>query len=228
MEISESDFDFLRRLSSLYDALTYSATDPVVIIDVAEVGKFRIPIGMFYDVYGDGYNDDLAIAEEIMRRRIATASDDIKKHHKYHKNFVRLFYDVDEALNVKRMNQFASKTRELCDLVGEYVKDIVIPHKESLKDDSFLGYPSCFAGYAFNISRLLGHLVFNNDQTFEGVEEDLLFIDGYINSFNINKYPSLDIKIATQHDSGEGLMDSSLRGRHELNKELLKRIGFGL
>ena len=44
---------------------------------------------------------------------------------------------------------------------------------------------------------------------------------------SINKKIPLD-KIATQEDMGTGIMDCSLRGRHELNIELLKRIGFEL
>ena len=69
---------------------------------------------------------------------------------------------------------------------------------------------------------------FNTNATNIGVCEDLEKLI-YLSS----DFSRLDGKIpvstvSTQVDTGEGIMDTSLRGRHELNKELLKRVGFRL
>ena len=217
MKVHEEYFEFLRSVSSLYEALTHSAVDPVVLSE-PETGA-----QMYYDAFGDGGDEDVAIAELVMKKRIAYCFSDIERHDFYHKQFVRLFYDIDEFLNTRSFNLFASRIKELCGLVWEYSEDIIHPHQEKKWDGHFLQYPSCLRQYAFHIpqSRLVGHLVFNETHDKEGLEKNLEDIFAYANEIR-DSLILPPIKIATQEDHGEGFMDCSLRGRYELNKKLLK------
>ena len=225
MGVSETDFDFLRRLSSLYQALCISATNPIV-IDVGEM-EDKV-VGMFYDAYGDGDIEDLKIAEEIMRKRIEIAGYDIKKHHKYHSEFLKSFYSVDEYINTNNRMDVAETSRDLCGIVKDYVLNLIDPHTERFGEDAFLHYPFCEDRFSFYIpgTKVVGDLVFNLNATSSGAENYLRRIIRRSKDFELLEEKIPIDKIATSEDMGEGIMDTSLRGRHELNKELLKRIGF--
>ena len=230
MEIIETDFKFLRKLASLYEALTYSAIDPVVIKNITEIGENKIEMGMFYDAFGEASFEDLETANSIMMKRIERASNDIKKHDDYHKEFLRLFYDIDEFVNRNDRNKVAEASRNLCQRVKYYVCKIVEPHISRLQENNFLYPPSCIRDYAFYIpnAKLVGSLVFNRQQTIYGAEVYLNKIIMLSQNFSEIKEKIPIDKIATQCDLSEGIMDTSLRGRYELNKELLRRIGFDL
>ena len=225
MEVSETDFGFLRGLSSLYEALSISATDSIVIMNIVEIGKSRIPMGMFCDVFGDGGFDDVSTAEEIMKKRIETASNDIKEHNKYHSEFLQLFYSIDKQINADNRGNVAKVSQTLCKKVGDSVSSLVEPHITRLEEDSFLYYPSCHRDHSFIILPLISSLEFNQESTYSGAEDYLEEIVELSNDFRLSKEKIPIDKIATQEDIGKGIMDTSLRGRHELNKELLYRIG---
>ena len=98
-EISKIDFNFLRRLTSLYEALTISATDPVVVMNHVEFGKGETAsVNMYYDAFGDGDIEELQIAETVMLRRIETGRDDILMHDRYNRLFLELFDNLDENM----------------------------------------------------------------------------------------------------------------------------------
>ena len=229
-KISKIDFKFLRNLSSLYQALTTSAVDPVVITDRVETGNRgrNLEFRMYYDAYGDGGNADLEMAEEIMRRRIRIAGEDIKQHHIYHSEFLRLFYDIDERINSQNRKEIAQLSQDLFCKTKDYIDNVVESHTQMLQEDSFLYPPYCLSQYAFHIPkcRIIANLIFNPKQTISNAKEDLDITMKLSERFaqKDNKIPIN--KVATQEDLGEGIMDASLRGRVELNKELLERLGF--
>ena len=99
------------------------------------------------------------------------------------------------------------------------------PHITRLEEDSFLYYPSCHRDHSFIILPLISSLEFNQESTYSGAEDYLEEIVELSNDFRLSKEKIPIDKIATQEDIGKGIMDTSLRGRHELNKELLYRIG---
>lgn len=229
-EISEIDSNFLVKLSSLYEALTLSAVDPVAITHTDNFRGSEISTKMFYDVYGNAEVGDLEFAESLMRKRIFSARNDIKKHHEYHSKFLRLFYDIDESINTNNRNKISETAIELSDKVKEYIFKIVDNHISKFRRNSFLSYPSCYRKHSFLIpnSNIITDLIFNPKETHFGAEKELNKIIKLSYDFRISDKKIPVEKIATQYDSGEGILDASLRGRHELNIELLRRIGFSL
>lgn len=223
VKVSPTDFKFLWRLSSLYEALTISAVDPVVLLK----GIGNEPGGMFYDCYEDTC-EDTKKAIAVMEQRVARASDDIRQHYQAHQLFLRCFYDIDELMNTQNRKRVGEVTNDLCAHVSDYLS-LVEQHELRLEEDSFLYPPTCFPGHYFQIPnsgiRIIPQLKFNPARTgFQG-EIYLGKIKNLVPDFSKGKGRLPPIKVATQEDSGEGILDTSLRGRIELNKELLIRIG---
>ncbi len=221
-EISEVDSEFLWRLSSLYESLTQSAVDPVVL---------RTSLGgAFGAIYYDAHDDD-EVAFSIMKSRIELAENDIRKHHKAHKSFLECFYDIDECINTSNRERIGDSANKLCDLVLGYL-NLVEQHELKLREESFLHPPTCLPGHYFQIlGSVMGRaleLEFNPQRTKVVAEAYLNEIKGSIVDFVINHNGIYPTKIESQIDTGEGITDNSLRGRIELNKELLSRIGFSL
>ena len=185
---------------------------------------------MFYDAYGNGEPEDLEIAEKIMKKRISIAGKDIKLHHKYYSEFLNLFYDIDENINTNNREKVAEKSNDLVDRIKAYIFRVVDNHNSKLKENAFLTYPSCYIEYGFHIqgSDTIDHLAFNLNSDYLGAKKDLNKITKLLSSFSSIKERIPIYKIATQEDTGIGIMDTSLRGRYELNIELLRRIGFEL
>ena len=63
------DYKFFKKLSSLYEALTFTATDSVTVSDITESTRFHLESRMFYDAYRDGSEENVRIAEEIVKDR---------------------------------------------------------------------------------------------------------------------------------------------------------------
>lgn len=227
---SEIDLNFLIKLSSLYEALTHSAIDPVTINHTESFGESHITLKMFYDSYRNAEVKDLEIAEGIMRKRIFSARNDIQEHHNYHSEFLRLFYDIDEKINTNNRNKVAEIAIELSDKTKEYICKIVDEHISRLGEEYFLSYPSCNKESSFHIpnTNKVANLIFNQKETYFGAKKELNEIIRLSQDFSISNKKIPINKIATQNDLGEGIIDTSLRGRHELNIELLRRMGFSL
>lgn len=250
-EIDETDVIFLNKLSSLYEALTLSAVDPVVINYISEIENLnfyaidpaitnhvtnyipaskKVCMSMFYDAYGQATTEDLETAEKIMKDRISASKEEIILHHKYHAEFLELFYDIDENININNRKNVANSSINLADKVKEYLCNVVDKHNSRFKNEAFLSYPSCHRRYGFFIEKAneIYDLNFNDSSNLSGAEKDLNEIIELSESFSLI-YKKIPIdKVATQDDNGIGIMDPSLRGRHELNIELMKRIGFEL
>lgn len=227
---SEIDLNFLVKLSSLYESLTHSAVDPVVINYTNNFRNLKISSKMFYDAYGNAKIKDLEIAEGIMRKRIFSARNDIRQHHNYHSEFLRLFYDIDENINTNNRIKVAKIAREISDKTKEYICKIVDNHIRRLEKNAFLSYSSCNKEYSFFIpnANMIANLVFNPKETHFGAEKELNEIIYHSKDFSISNKRIPVNKIATQNDLGEGIIDTLLRGKHELNIELLRRMEFVL
>jgi len=226
VEVSDVDFELFFRLSSLYEALAISATDPVVL--KAGLGDcLEDAPGMFYDCYGDTEG-----ANTIMGRRIEIASEDIRQHYKAHKSFLENFYSIDESINTGNRGRATDATLSLCDNVLNYLP-IMRAHELRFLEDSFLHAPMCPPGHYFQIpdsGRLeIPQLDFNYPAQTDYVAGVYLnIIKKLAPVFRINPDNMPYVRVATQPDSGEGIIDTSLRGRLELNKELLRRVDFEL
>jgi len=223
-EISENDFNVLWRISSLYEALTLSALDPIVLHHGLE--DENEPEGMYYDCYE---NETKALT--IMRKRISNASNDLKRHQEIHKACLNYFYTIDESINTSNRQIVSNAANNLCEQVLEYLT-LVQEHQIIQKGESFLYYPSCPAGHYFYIPnsdmRITHQLRFNPLRSMKGAEKDIRKIKDGIQDFSLNTKRVHPMKISSQSDSGEGIIDTSLRARIELNQELLKRAGFSL
>jgi hypothetical protein len=229
--MSKIEFEYLVSLSSLYEALTLSAVDPVTIKNRIELGKGgNLDLEMFYDVFGDGSEPDLEFAETIMRKRIRESYEDIIKHDKYHSQLLNYFYDIDESININNRKRTSKTSKSICECVQEYISDVIIPHQDRLKDESFLYVPSCFKEYAFFIphTKYIANLVFNISKTSDEAISELRDIIELSKEFSQLTGKIVIDKITTKEDPGEGLISTSLRGRYELNKELLNRLDFKL
>ena len=136
------------------------------------------------------------------------------------------FYNVDEAINTHSRERVADASSQLCKFIGDYV-DLVREHRKKCGEDAFLDYPTCISGHYFLIGDRTRELQFNPTRDYEGLEEEKQSIDKLVIDFQIRKNKIPQVKFCVI-DSGEGFFDSSLRGRLELNRELLKRVGLEL
>lgn len=218
--VSKTDFKFLWKLSSLYEALTHSAVDPIV-LNKSEIKDFG---GIYYDAC-----DDQTKAIKIMKNRILSGKLDIMCHQKFHELFLNSFYDIDESINTNKRTKVANIASLLCVNVITYLEFVEQNHLR-LGNDYFLYYPSCPPGDYFQIpnlsNRIIPQLEFNPSKTKKGGRIDLTKINMIISDFKLGKDKIPSVRVASQEDTGEGIMDSSLRGRIELNNELLRRVSF--
>lgn len=218
--VTKTDFKFLWGLSSLYEALTHSAVDSVVLYK-PEMGELG---GIYYDAY-----DNQTKAIEIMKNRILFGKNDIMNNQKFHESFLNKFYDIDEFINTNNRTKVGDVADLLCNDVNDYL-NFVYQHHLILGNNYFLHYPSCPPGHYFQIPnsgiRIIPKLEFNPKKTKKGGEIYLAKIKRVIPDFKLGKNKIPLMKVATQEDTGEGIMDSSLRGRIELNNELIRRVGF--
>lgn len=218
--VTETDFKFLWRLSSLYEALIHSAVDPVV-LDKSEMKEFG---GIYYDAYN---NQTKAI--KIMKNRMLFGRNDIIDHRKFHESFLNKFYDIDEFINTNNRTKVGDVVDLLCNDVSDYLS-FVYQHHLILSNDYFLYYPSCPTGHYFQIPKsdikIIPQLEFNPKKTKKGGGIYLAKIKRVIPNFKLGKDKIPSMRVASQEDSGDGIIDNSLRGRIELNNELLRRVGF--
>jgi len=148
-----------------------------------------------------------------------------------HEKILKGFYDIDEGLNTRNRERVADAAQYLTTDVLQYGA-LVSAHKAWAVAISgrvdFLDYPTCVPGHYFILPHCSEVRVksFNSEQTLEGVGEGFTAIVKLSNDFRIGSAELPDIKISEDKDTGEGIFDTSLRGRLELNKELLRRAGF--
>src|SRR3989344_2670685 len=238
MEIERPDINFLQRLSSLYEALTLGATDPVTITSYT-VGDEKSFAPQFYDTFDYLDGRDLTFAMDVMLERKAHHSRAIEDHFIHFGVFTKFFQEIEELFAEKKAGFFAEKkagffaekVNRLCERVEKYSKEVVLPHQQRHPQRNavapFLYIPSCCSYYKFFLPEcnLAGHLVFNKSWSQSGLLAELNLLSDYAKSIEAGRLlPRFNYRIATQEDSGFGFFDSSLRGRYELAKELLRRV----
>ncbi len=217
------DFNFLAKLSSLYTALTSSACDPVAVPSGLElVERVSVFSRVFYDCADD---EDAAL--ETMRERFGVAGEDIRSHFKMHSQARDRFYDIDEAINRNNRTDVVAATTSLIEAVGGY-SSLVSQHVARLGDSAFMYYPTCVPGHYFVVPgyRKIVEKSFNPEQSLDGISEELSLLGDLVRGFEAMRGKILAVRLSEGEDSGEGISDTSLRGRLELTKELLKRAGF--
>ncbi len=211
------DVEFFFRLSCLYDAMTLSATAPVVVpTDLNEPFSH-----IFYDC---SENENKAL--ETMRERIKLASNDIANHFNLHQRALERFYDIEDGINHRNRKEIVFASYSLVSNVSSY-SYLVKVHKERLGNKAFLEYPYCVRGHYFHVKGLnfILEKSFNVEQSFKSAKKALLTLSELTRDFRIGDGRIMQIKISENKDMGEGFADNSFRGRLELNKELLRRVG---
>lgn len=226
--LTEQDFDLFFRLSSAYHALTLSASDPVAMVSdlVQGAGRIRNLIHpafarQFYDTMDD---EEAAIAE--MRRRIVSGYD-ISRHLKIHDGIKESFYSIEEALNANNRGRIHGATLSLTNGIQEYT-NLVAAHAQKLGSEAFLSYPVCVPGHYFMVEGTsdIRENIFNPEGTRSGIMDEIDGIRSSLISFSHGTESLFGFKLTDLEDHGEGIFDTSLRGRIELTRELLRRVGY--
>ena len=213
-EISDNDFEYLFKIASAYHSLVGSAVNPIAISSGIENQRFS---KIYYDCEDRGRG--------IMKKRLELAEQDIVEYHAAHKILIKDFYDIDEAINRnnrKDIDFCVDKAFEGIIVLAETTRD----HRERLKDKAFLDYPYCIPEHYFHIARnpKISTLEFNETRDFEGIGLEYDLIKELKTDFLIGKDNLSGARIFPR-DSGEGIIESTLRARVELNKLLLERVG---
>lgn len=224
IELERGDYEFFHKLASINNALTLSVSDSVVITEYVPILDQMGELGMFYDCW-----ENETEAESFMRRRFETASDDITAHVEAHERMLDIFYSIDDAMNARNRGKVASLATNLCKELTGY-SGLVERHIARLRELTFLNYPYAQSGRFFthallrdeNGKSIFNCFSFNPNKTKVGLAEEVQNLREIAPEFNIRSDPIQRIQLG-DHDTGEGIMDTSYRGRLELTKELLKR-----
>ncbi len=222
MDFNEADFEFLWRLSSAYQAATLSAVDPVCVPAQGNDLERSAFSHVFYDCVDDGM--------DIMHKRIQIAEQDIRKHFELHKKMLEGFYSIDEAINASnRVRVLYIVKQDLCNRFMDCGR-LVDEHRHKLGEESFLNYPCCISGHVFQLKgfREMECKSFNAWQDYRDFTRDVILLRELTFDFAIAKGRIPEYNLSEGKDYSEGLLDSSLRGRFDLNKELLRRAGLEL
>jgi len=175
----------------------------------------------FYDTV-----DDEEHARSIMKRRICSSFHDIKDHFRIHEDMRNVFYSIEDALNHNTREGLASSTLSLCHSLMSYA-EIVQRHKKRMFSGSFLFYSTCISGHYFPLHHNNSFLEnrFNPNQSLAGLQKEVNDIRQLLLDMRRSSKDLVGMKLTDLEDHGEGT-DSSLRGRLELTRELLSRVGY--
>src|SRR3989344_3227782 len=224
--LKKGDFDLLFKLSSLREALCISVCDPIVFpsgIEGSGRGEFS---HMFYDAV-----EDEGRALDLMQERIKTSSRDIFRHLDIYKELRDSFYSIDEALNISHRRLVVQHSRAIYKCLVN-IGVLVDAHMEGLGEDAFLDYPACLSGDYFMIQGVKHSValskIFNLSQDREGFLEELELGRAIVESFSHKQRALPSLSISDALDSGDGVHDTSLRGRLEVTKLLLRRAGMNV
>ncbi len=217
---SEVDFNFLHALASFQDALGMAVTSPVCVMCP------NTSLAMYYDC-----TDPENIGESIMRRRLRDGKEDIQRHIEFHDIGVKAFYDINDASNRNDRSGVIAVTFQLAEKTREYGL-VVDRNKLSLRLTSFLDFPHAnignyFCGMLVNSDGcgIIRALEFNPKNSFEGLRKGLDNLTQISLGFVSRDGPIPQVPIGN-HDTGQGITDNSYRGKFELTKELLRRVGY--
>ena len=149
-----------------------------------------------------------------MKNRILSGKVDIMCHQKFHEFFLNSFYDIDEFINTNKRTEVVDIASLLCRRVMTYLEFVEQNHLR-LGNNYFLDYPGCTPGNYFQIpnssNKIIPQLEFNPSKTKKGGEIYLEKINRVISDFKLGKNKIPSVRVASQEDTGEGIMDSSLR-----------------
>lgn len=222
-ELSNTDYELFFKLSSIYHALILSSVDPVVVPFSPERED---NVGIFTHVFWDAH-EDKSYAVKIINDRIKKYPKLIKSHHKYYESMRDSFYLIQEFIPENDRKLIAKNSRTLIDSLKNY-RNLVENHQDTARP--FLHYPTCLRGHYFLIDGddRIKENSFNPHQTKLGLEKEIRYIYRLLSFFPTISDNISHVKLSHEFDSGTGFSDTSLRGRVELNKELLKRAGFDI
>ncbi len=217
--ISDTDYDLLFRLSSVYHAVTLSVTAPVVL---PSEHKGSEEISVFSHQYYDTFENE-RYALETMKKRIRLGFHDIGNHLSLHEEMCKCFFTIDESLNSNKRDNFLTATNFLIAHLKNYGQ-IITTHRDRMRDESFLFYPACLPGHYFYCG---GHACvpeneFNSEQNARGFYKDLIGTTRSIALSSSSHDPLRGIILASQQNSET----TSLAGRIETTKEMLKGVGY--
>lgn len=223
---TESDYTMLWKLSSAYYAASSSACNPVAVrSELWTPGSRGAFSSMFYDC-----TDPESRGKEIMRRRIEKASEDITRHLGIHDSLENAFFDFEEALNVNHRTRATDAGHRVYDCFENYYL-LILQHLVrcmSAGVEPFLLPPTCVAGHYFMIpeNTFIRSQEFNPLVSVEKFGEEISEGRRLLGEFLTRTDPLAGVKLADLPDSGEGIIDTSLRGRLALTRELLTRAGY--
>ena len=223
MGLGETEMEALWRLSSVYEACTLSACDPVSVpTDTKGLAGKHTFSHMFYDC-----TDPEERGIETMDQRIREGGDDIQAHLRIHDDLLGNFYSVDEALKTDDRAGLVKAGGLVFENLGEYGK-LVEGHSNRLGERAFLQYPTCLPGHFFaprGTGVIMGK-VFNPEQDLGGLTTELAEGTLALENFPLQGNGFGEIRMYEGYDSGEGAFETSFRGRLELTKFLLERADF--
>ena len=217
-----SEKEPLCRLSSIYEACTLSASDPVSVPSDIDLAGRHTYSHMFYDCIDSGNR-----GVETMNQRIREAGDDIQTHLKIHDALLGNFYSVDEALRTSDRERIVEAGRFVFGNLEKYGR-LVGEHSNRLGERAFLNYPTCLPGHFF-APRGTGVIMekdFNPEQNEDGLRRDIESGLLVLENFPLKGNGFGETRMYSGYDSGKGILATSLRGRLELTKSLLERAGF--
>ncbi|HKZ34233.1 MAG TPA: hypothetical protein VJ142_03315 [Candidatus Nanoarchaeia archaeon] len=217
--------ELLWKLSSAYEACTLSACDPISVpSDIKLLAGRYFLSHMFYDC-----TDPEARGIEMMNQRIREGSEDIRAHFRIHEDLLDNFYSVDDALREGDREGIVKAGRLVFENLEIYGR-LVGEHSERLGERAFFHYPTCLPGHIFapKGAGIIREKVFNPQQDAEGLREEIK--NGIaLAHFTLPLGPDealRELSMYTGSDSGDGIFQTSFRGRLELTKVLLERAGF--
>ncbi len=224
--VTLEDYDFLRRVASVQDALALSAADPVVLRRISDGGDQEMTVqgGMYYDMC-----ENEARALETMTRRLEVGREDILGQFRFHRRCRDYFLEMDGSIISDDRDSFSAACGELCEDFLGYLQ-LVERHKKRLEENGFLEYPSCPSMTPFYVLNYhsIANLGFNEAFTYEGAQTGIQEIQERITGFRIRqeKLSYISLPLDVQH--GAGLYSDSFRTNLRTNKQLLERLGVEL
>lgn len=221
-QVTDTDFEFLAKVSALQHALIVSSTCPVTVWKGEEGGIGRgYLLAMYYDC-----TEDEKKGLQVMEKRIRAAREDILGHFRLHKSALEGFLDMDGAIITNDRTSFADSCNMVCEKVKEYA-ELIERHETRLRGGRFLRYPSCPPGHYFHIwhGNRVKELRFNPNETHSGTLTNLDSIQRELTDFKIRQEKLPYISMPFAPDEGAGLYNSSFRQNLSTTQLLLKRAG---
>ena len=224
-DVIKDNFDAFWKLSSVYHALTNSVCSPVIVPSELYEGEGRTHA--FSHVFWDCAEDE-DDAKGLMVARLGRGREDIDIIIKTHESLSDEFYNIFESLNTNNRTLVIRAVANIGQLLKDY-GELVKKHNTRLGENSFLEYPTCIEGHMFLLRgyRKARECFFNNEQDYNGLQIEIETMNNVLRllASSDEELPRENLlRLMNTEDTGEGIMDTSLRGRIELTKELLKRV----